>query len=104
MLTQLQRVEVEPAVVRDHELAVEHDLVGKLREQRLAQLGEVAQQRLLVAALEIEVVAVAEHDAAEAVPLRLVRARRRSRGISRVSLASIGSNGGRTGSVTPPNA
>ena len=79
MLAQLQRVEVEAALVRDDELAVEHDPVGELLEQRLAQLGEVAQQRLLVARLQIEVVAVAEHDAAEAVPLRLVRhlARRR---------------------------
>ena len=79
MLTQLQRVEVEAAFVGDDELAVEHDPVGELFEQRLAQLGEVAQQRLLVARLEIEVVAVAEHDAAEAVPLRLVAdvARRR---------------------------
>ena len=76
MLAQLQRVEVEAALVGDDELAVEHDPIGQLFEQRLAQLGEVAQQRLLVARLQIEVVAVAEHDAAEAVPLRLVRARR----------------------------
>ena len=79
MLAQLQRVEVETAFVRDDELAVEHDPIGQLFEQRLAQLGEVAQQRLLVARLEIEVVAVAEHDATEAVPLRLVRHRTRRR-------------------------
>ena len=76
VLAELERVEVEPVRRRDHELAVEHDLGGQLFEQRLAQLGEVAQQRLLVAALEIEVVAVAEQDAAEAVPLRLERAGR----------------------------
>ena len=57
--------------------------VGQLREQRLAQLGEVPQQRLAVAALQIEVVAVAEHDAAEAVPLRLVRHRARRRQLAR---------------------
>ena len=73
MLAQLQRVEVETAFVRDDELAVEHDAFGELREQRLAKLGEVAQQRLAVPALQIEVVTVAEDDAAEAVPLRLVR-------------------------------
>ena len=73
MLAQLQGVEVEAVRRRDHELAVEHDLIGKLREERLPQLREVAQERLLVAALEVELVAVAEHDAAEAVPLRLVR-------------------------------
>ena len=100
MLAQLQRVEVEAAlVVAIDELAVEHDLIGQLREQRLAQLGEVAQQRLLVAALEIEVVAVAEHDAAEAVPLRLVEHVGRRAACSRVSFASIGSNGGFTGNV-----
>src|SRR5262249_45275374 len=38
-----------------------------------AQLREVAQQRLLVAALQLEVVPVTEHDAAEAVPLRFVQ-------------------------------
>ena len=100
MLAQLQRVEVETALVRDDELTVEHDPIGQLLEQAVAQLGEVAQQRLLVARLQVELVAVAEHDAAEAVPLRLVRSRRPAGGMSRVSLASIGSNGGRTGSAT----
>ena len=70
VLAQLERVEVEPLGRRDHELAVEHDLVRCLREQRFAHLREIAEQRLLVAALQVEVVAVTEHDAAEAVPLR----------------------------------
>src|SRR5262249_9526709 len=72
MLAQLERVEVDAARVGDDELAVEHDALGQLRQERFAQLREVAQQRLLVARLEGEVVAVAEHDAAKAVPLRLV--------------------------------
>src|SRR4051812_27737716 len=72
MLAQLQRVEVETAVFAHHyKLAVEHAPLGQLREQRLAQFGEVAQQRLLVAALQVEVVAVTKHHATEAVPLRL---------------------------------
>jgi hypothetical protein len=72
MLTLLQRVEVESAFVRDDQLTVEDNAVGQLFEQRFAQLREVAQQRLVVPALQIEIVAVAEHDAAEAVPLRFV--------------------------------
>src|SRR5439155_13902107 len=73
MLAQLQSVEVEASLVRNDELTVEDDALGKLREQRLAQLGEVAEEGPLVAALKIEIVAVAEHEAAEAVPLRLVQ-------------------------------
>src|SRR5438045_39761 len=73
MLAQLQSVEVEASLVRNDELTVEDDALGKLREQRLAQLGEVAEQGPLVAALKIEIVAVAEHEASEAVPLRLVQ-------------------------------
>jgi hypothetical protein len=73
MLTQLERVEVEPAFVGDDELAVEDDALRKLLQHRLAQLREVAQQRALVARLQVELVAGAEHDAAETVPLRFVR-------------------------------
>ena len=41
--------------------------------QRRLQLGEVAAQRLQVAALDVDLVAVAEHQRAKAVPLRLVQ-------------------------------
>jgi len=70
--------------------------VSRSRAHRRAPLGRVTAQgaaraargssaaRLLVAALEIEIVAVAEHDATKAVPLRLVRQTGRA-GISRVS-------------------
>ena len=60
-----------PARRRDHDLAVEHAARRELREQRLAQVGEVAVQRLLVAALEQQLVPVAEDERAKAVPLRL---------------------------------
>src|SRR5436190_10791304 len=73
MLTKLQSVEVETVRRRDHQLAVEHDLGRQLFEQRFTELREVAHERLLIPALEIEVVAVAEQDAPEAVPLRLVQ-------------------------------
>ena len=44
---------------------------GQLRQQRLDQLGEVAVERLLVAALDQDLVAVAEDERAKAVPLGL---------------------------------
>ena len=70
-----QRVEVEAAAVAvgHHDLAVDDAPVGQSLEERLEQLGEVAVERPLVAAGELDLVAVAEHDAAEAVPLRLVQ-------------------------------
>ena len=58
----------------DDDLAVEHEsrLRAAERTQRLLQLGEVAIQRLEVARLDEELVAIAEDERAEAVPLRLV--------------------------------
>ena len=67
----LHRVEVERAVARDHDLAVERG-VGQASLADLAQLGEVAQQRPAVARPERELAAVVLEHAAEAVPLRLV--------------------------------
>ena len=55
----------------DEELAVEHAPLGQLLLDRRDDLGEVAGQRLGVAAGQLDLVAVAEHDAAEAVPLGL---------------------------------
>ena len=74
---------------------------GSCGQQRLDQLGEVAGERPLVAAGQLDLVAVAEHDAAEAVPLRLVQPARRRPGSSSASLASIGAIGGAIGRVTP---
>ena len=70
MKPQLQRVEIEPAVLGDHDLAIEHAAVRQLRAQRLEQLGKVAVQRFLVAALDQDLVAVAEDQRAKSVPLR----------------------------------
>ena len=69
---------------------------GSSALERLDQLREVAGHRPLVAAADLDLVAVAEDDAPEAVPLRLV-ARRRP-GSSGTDLASIGATGGITGS------
>src|SRR2546421_3651814 len=70
--THLQEIEVETLLGGDHDLAVEHRALGERAAQLLDELGEVPVERALVAAAELDLVAVAEHDAAEAVPLRLV--------------------------------
>jgi len=66
----LQRAEVFRfvAIAADHDLAVEHVAARGKRE-----LGEVARQRLAGARLHVHVLAVDEHDRAEAVVLGLVR-------------------------------
>ena len=69
----LQRLELQPAVDRHHDLAVDHAALRQLGLERLDQLGEVARHRLLVAAADLDLVAVPEDDRAEAVPLGLVR-------------------------------
>jgi hypothetical protein len=68
-----QRVEVEapPCHVGDDDLTVDDASLGQARPQRIEQLGEVAVERSLLAARELHVVAVSEHDAPETVPLRL---------------------------------
>jgi hypothetical protein len=67
-----EQVELLHAVDHDHHLPVEHQpLVGQL-EHLLHHVREVAVHRLAVAALELNVVAVAEHDRPEAVELGLV--------------------------------
>ena len=70
---QLQGVEVEAARRGDDDLAVDHDVVGQLVPDRVDELWEVAGERALVAGAEVHLVAAAEHDAPEPVPLRLVR-------------------------------
>ncbi len=67
----LQRLEIEPILADQHHLAIEHALVGQLREQGRFELGEVPIHRLPIAALQEDLAAVAEHQGAKAVPLRL---------------------------------
>ena len=67
----LEHLELQPVTDRHEHLAVEHAPLGQLPLDRLDQLGEVARQRLGVAAGQLHLVAVAEDDAAEPVPLGL---------------------------------
>ena len=68
----LERLEVERTVTHQDHLAVEDATLGQRATQRLGELREVPVERLLVAALGDDRVAVAKDDRAEAVPLGLV--------------------------------
>ena len=71
----LERIEVEPVpfAVGDDDLAVDDAAVGQRVGEHRQQLREISVERLLVAARELDVVAVTEDDAAEPVPLRFVQ-------------------------------
>jgi hypothetical protein len=78
-----ERLEVEHALLRDHDLAVEHALLGQLLAQRRFELDEIAIERLELAALDVDRVSVLEHERAEAVPLGLVEPLRARRDVGR---------------------
>ena len=71
MDAQQERLEVERPVARDDHLAVEDAAVGQGGPERVGQLREVAVERLQVARLRVDLVAVAEHERPEAVPFGL---------------------------------
>ena len=87
-----------PLVADDDDLAVDDAALGKRRRERRDQLREVAVHRLLVAALQQDLVAVAEHQRAEAVPLRLELPAFARSGRASAALDSIGASGGSKGS------
>ena len=66
-------LEVEAGPAGDDDLAVDHATRRQLGPGRLHHLGEVAGQRPLLAAAQLDLVAVAEDHAAEPVPLGLVQ-------------------------------
>jgi hypothetical protein len=70
----LEGVEVEGVAggVGHNDLAVDHGALGKVRLDRGDDLGEVAGHRPLVPAADLHIVAVAEDDRAEPVPLGFV--------------------------------
>ena len=67
-----QRVEGERAVVRHDDLAIEHEFLRLQRASGVDQFGKIARQRLAGFRLQLDLVAVAEDEAAKAVPFRLV--------------------------------
>src|SRR5438094_235937 len=66
------RLEIEPTVARDHDLAVEDAALGQVRAQRDLELRKIPPERLQVATLDQHVVAALPHERAEAVPFWLV--------------------------------
>jgi hypothetical protein len=67
-----QRLEVQAVALDDDDLTVHDAALGQVPLERRHELREVAGHRPLVAAAELDLVPVAEHDRPEAVPLRLV--------------------------------
>jgi hypothetical protein len=70
---QLQRVEVEPVRGGDDDLTVDDQAWRQLVDHGAVHLGEVAIERLQIAALDEDVIDATERDGAKAVPLRLVQ-------------------------------
>ncbi len=68
---QLQGIEVQAAAGSDDDLSVEHASGRKLPQQVPLDLGKVAVQWLALAALNEDLVAIAEDQRPEAVPLGL---------------------------------
>src|SRR3954471_3673167 len=60
------------AADRDDQLAVEHETVGAHRQHRLDQLREIAGERAAGLGLEVDLAAVAEDEAAKAIPFGLI--------------------------------
>src|SRR5437868_12000091 len=71
MNAQKQRLEVEPASPDDDDLAIENAARGESRGERGDELGKVSVHRLLVAALEQDLLPVAKNQRPKSVPLRL---------------------------------
>ena len=71
MKPKLQRLEVEPVGPDDDDLAVEDAALGQLRLQHLDQFRVVPVERLGIAALDENLVAITEDERPEAVPFRL---------------------------------
>ena len=66
-----EEVELLDPVDNHDQLAVDHEALTRQRQHLRDHLREVAVHRPPVATLEVHVVAVAEHDRAKPVPLRL---------------------------------
>src|SRR4051794_38818972 len=79
-----QVVEREPAPTRYHDFAVEHELLCGQRFRARHHIGEIARQRLAGFRLQLDLVAIAKHETAKAVPFRLILPLRSGRnGINR---------------------
>ena len=71
MKPHLQRSERQRLALGQDQLAVEHEPLLLQRAQRLDDLGEIAPERLARLRSQLDGLAIAEGEAAEAVPLGL---------------------------------
>ena len=71
MQPHLQRVEIEAVGSCNHDFAVDHAAARQMAQKDCVQVGKVAIERALVAALNVDIV-VPKDDRAESVPLGLV--------------------------------
>src|ERR1700752_4573942 len=71
MNTQLQRIEIERAILRNHNLPIEHTSCRQLLQQRLDQLREVTIERLFIATLNHHFHTVAKYQRSKSIPLGL---------------------------------
>src|SRR5580693_7320844 len=71
MKPKLKRLEVERAAFGNHQFAVDDAALGQHGLQRRGELGEITVERLLVPALNEQLVAVTEDESSEAVPFWL---------------------------------
>src|SRR5215204_1056268 len=71
MQSQLQRIEIEDAVLGNHDLAVDDASRRQALEKRIVQLRKISIERLEITALNVDVVRAAEDDGAKAIPLGL---------------------------------
>ena len=69
MDAQQQRLEIESVRADDDDLAVDDAAFGKRSRQRRDELREVPIHRLLVAALQHDLIAISKNQRAKAIPL-----------------------------------
>ncbi len=71
MNSQLQRIEIQPLLRRNHNLAIEHAPFRQLLQQNLNHLRKIPVQRLPIPALQQHLIAIPKHHTPKPIPLRL---------------------------------
>src|SRR5258708_8171120 len=72
MDSQQNLVKLQTTVDRNHDFAVEHELLGAKLAKRFDQVGKIASERLSGFRLQFDLVVRAKSQAAKSVPLRLI--------------------------------
>ena len=96
MNPQLQSLKVQPAILGDHNLPIEHAPIRQLRPQRFDQLRKIPVQRFLIPALQQNFIPIPKNQSTKPIPLRLEDPVGPC-GSSSMRFESIGKTGGFTG-------